>query len=324
MPVQLYRDALREAHREEMRRDDRVFALGEEIGKWGGSFLVTKGLLDEFGPRRVLDTPIAEEGYIGLAIGAAMAGLRPIAEVMTINFIILAMDQIVNHAAKLRYMSGGQIEMPLVIRSPGGGGLQMAAQHSQSLEAWFAHVPGLIVVAPSTPADAKGLLKTCVRDDNPVIFVEHELLYFIKGEVPEGEHLVPIGVADVKRPGRHVTVVAWLKMVHEAMKAAEALAKEGIEVEIVDPRTLRPLDLETILASVRKTNRVVIAQEGWRVASMASEIACRIQAEAFDHLDAPIELVTSAEVPMPYARNLERAAIPSAQQIIDAVRKVLA
>jgi len=324
MAVITYREALNQAHREEMRRDESVFLIGEEVAEYEGAYKVSQGLLKEFGPKRVVDTPIAEEVIVGVAVGAAMAGLRPIAELMTINFGLLAMDQIVNHAAKLRYMSGGQLRMALVIRAPEGGGQQLGAQHSQSLEAWFVHVPGLKVVTASTPADAKGLLKSAIRDDNPVLFLEHEVLYNRKGEVPEGEYTVPIGVADVKRPGKHVTLIAYLRMAEVALAAAEQLAQEGIEAEVVDPRTLRPLDIQTIVASVKKTNHAVIVEECWPTCGIAAEIQCRINEEAFDYLDAPVARVSGADVPMPYASHLEELCIPDERRVIEAVRGVLA
>lgn len=324
MALITYREALNQAHREEMRRDDRVFLIGEEVAEYEGSYKVSQGLLKEFGPKRVVDTPIAEEVIVGVAVGAAMAGLRPIAELMTINFALLAMDQIVNHAAKLRYMSGGQVSIPLVIRAPEGGGQQLGAQHSQSLEAWFVHVPGIKVVTASTPADAKGLLKSAIRDDNPVLFLEHEALYGRKGEVPDGEHTVPIGVADVKRPGRHVTIIAWLRMAEVALAAAERLAQEGIEAEVVDPRTLKPLDVEAIVKSVKKTNHAVIAEECWPQCGIAAEIQSRIYENAFDYMDAPVARISGADVPMPYAAHLEQLCIPDEEAVIAAVRNVLA
>jgi len=318
-----YREALNQAMTEEMERDERVFIMGEEVGFYQGAYKVTQGMLQRFGEKRVIDTPIAELGFVGVGIGAALAGLRPIVEVMTWNFAILAADQIVNHAAKIRYMFGGQAKVPIVIRGPGGAAHQLAATHSQSFESWWAHVPGLKVVMPSTPYDAKGLLKSAIRDDNPVIFIEAELLYGMKGEVPDEEYLIPLGVADVKREGRDVTIIAHSKMVHVALQAATELAKEGISAEVIDPRTIRPLDMETILRSVRKTNRVVIVEEGWPFAGVGAEFAYRIQRECFDYLDAPIERVTGADVPMPYNKNLERAAIPDAGRVKQAVKKLL-
>ncbi len=318
-----YRDALNQAMREEMRRDPGVFLIGEEVGYYQGAFKVSKGFVEEFGPERVLDTPITEAGFTGLAIGAAMAGLRPIVELMTFNFGIVALDQIVNHAAKIRYMSGGQLSVPMVIRGPGSAAHQLGAQHSQSLEAWFCHVPGLKVVAPATPQDAKGLLKSAIRDPNPVIFIEAQLLYGTKGEVAEGEFTIPIGKAEVKRAGRAVTIVAYSKMLLLALEAAEDLAREGIEAEVIDPRTLKPLDLGVIVDSVRKTGRLVIVEEGWRFAGMGAQIAQSVHAEAFDWLDAPVVRVTGEDVPMPYARPLEDLAIPDKARVLAAVHELV-
>ena len=323
MAVITYRDALNQALREELRRDPNVFLMGEEVGVYQGAYKVSKGLLQEFGEQRIIDTPITEEGFAGVGVGAAMVGLRPIIEMMTWNFSLLAMDQIINGAAKLLYMSGGQYKIPMVVRGPGGAAHQLAAQHSQSLESWYAHVPGLKVVAPATPYDAKGLLKSAIRDDDPVIFFEGETLYGSKGEVPDGEYLVPIGVADIKRPGTDVTIVAWSKMVNVAMKAAETLAADGISCEIVDPRTLRPFDEAPILESVRKTNRCVIVEEGWPYAGIGSQISYQIQQAAFGELDAPVTRVTGADVPMPYAKNLEHLAMPTPARVVAAVREVL-
>jgi pyruvate/2-oxoglutarate/acetoin dehydrogenase E1 component len=323
MSIMTYREALNQAMREEMHRDETVVLMGEEVGFYQGAYKVSKGLLDEFGPMRVLDTPITELGFTGLGVGAAMAGVRPIVEMMTFNFALLALDQIVNSAAKMLYMSGGQFPIPVVIRGPGGAGHQLAAQHSQALEAWFCHVPGLKVVTPSTPADAKGLLKTSIRDNNPVVFIESEVLYGTRGEVPDGEHLIPLGLADIKRPGRDVTLIAHSMMVLVALDAAADLAKEGIEVEVLDPRTLRPLDVETILNSVKKTNRVVIVEEGWPQYGVGAQFVDVIQHGAFDYLDAPILRVTGADVPMPYAKNLEHLALPDKQRVKDAVYRVL-
>ena len=323
MAVLTYRDALNQALREEMARDRNVFLMGEEVGVYQGAYKVSRGLLEEFGPMRVVDTPITELGFAGVGVGAAMAGLRPVIEFMTFNFALLALDQIVNSAAKMLYMSGGQLPMPIVFRGPGGAALQLGAQHSQSFEAWYAHVPGLKVVMPATPADAKGLLKSAIRDDNPVIFIEGEMLYNQKGEVPDGEHLVPLGVADVKRAGTDVTLVAHAKMVGVALKAAEELAKEGISAEVVDPRTLRPLDVATIAASVRKTNRCVVVEEGWAIAGIGAQIVDEIQRAAFDDLDAPVLRVTGADVPMPYNRQLEKLAKPDAAKVVAACKQVL-
>ncbi len=318
-----YREALNQAMREEMRRDARIFLIGEEVGYYQGAFKVSKGFVEEFGPQRVLDTPITEAGFTGLAIGAAMAGLHPIVELMTLNFGILAMDQIVNNAAKIRYMSGGQISVPMVIRGPGSAAHQLGAQHSQSLEAWFCHVPGIKVIAPATPHDAKGLLKSAIRDQNPVLFIEAQLLYGTKGEVGDGEYTIPIGQAEVKRSGSDVTVVAYSKMLLLAMDAAEELSRDGIDVEVIDPRTLSPLDLDTIVASVKKTGRMVIVEEGWRFCGLGAQIADSVYTAAFDYLDGPIIRVTGEDVPMPYSRPLEDAAIPDRPRIIQAVKQVL-
>jgi pyruvate/2-oxoglutarate/acetoin dehydrogenase E1 component len=323
MAVMTYREALNLALREEMRRDPDVFVIGEEVGLYEGAYKVTQGLLKEFGPRRVVDTPIAESGFTGVGIGAAMVGLRPVVEMMTFNFALLALDQIVNSAAKLYYMSGGQYNVPIVIRGPGGPAHQLAAQHSQSMESYFYHVPGLKVVRPSTPMDAKGLLKSAIRDDNPVVFIEAETLYAIKGEVPEDpDFLIPLGQAVVRRAGTDVTVIAYMGMLYRAMEAAEELAKEGISVEIVDPRTLRPMDTDTIIGSVRKTHRAVVVEAGAGFAGMGSEIASFITEQAFDDLDAPVERVTGANAPMPYARNLEHLKTPSKEKIVAAIRSV--
>ncbi len=318
-----YREALNQALREEMSRDERVFLIGEEVAEYDGAYKVSKGLLEEFGEWRVRDAPIAELGFAGLGVGAAMAGLRPIVEFMTWNFALLAIDQIVNSAAKLHQMSGGQYNVPIVFRGPGGAALMLAAQHSQALEPWFAYVPGLKVCSPATPYDAKGLLKSAVRDDDPVVFIEGELLYNVKGEVPEEEYVVPIGSADVKRAGSDVTIVAYGKMVHESLAAAEKLAAEdGLEAEVVDLRTVRPVDLSTVLESVRKTNRVVVAEEGWPVANVGAQLTDDIQREAFDDLDAPVARVSALDVPVPYARNLEKLVVPSADHIVAAARHV--
>jgi pyruvate dehydrogenase E1 component beta subunit len=323
MALITYRDALNQALREELRRDPNVFLMGEEVGVYQGAYKVSKGLLQEFGPQRIIDTPITEEGFAGVGVGAAMAGLRPIIEMMTWNFSLVAIDQIVNGAAKMLYMSGGQFKIPMVFRGPGGAAHQLSAQHSQSLEAWYASVPGLKVVAPSTPYDAKGLLKSAIRDEDPVIFMEGETLYGSKGEVPDEEYTIPIGVTDIKREGTDVTIIAWSKMVAVALKAAEQLAADGISCEIVDPRTLRPLDDAPILASVRKTNRCVILEEGWPVAGLGAQLAFQIQRDAFGDLDAPVTRVTGADVPMPYAKNLEHLAMPSPNRVVAAVREVL-
>ncbi len=317
-----YRDALNQALREEMRRDPNVFVIGEEVAEYGGAYKVTQGLLEEFGADRVIDTPISEEGITGAGIGAAMVGLRPVVELMTVNFSMLAMDQIVNHAAKLRYMSGGQFRISTVIRAPQGAGLQLGAQHSQNLESWFAHVPGLKVVIPGTPSDAKGLLKSAIRDDNPVMFLEHEMLYGSKGEVPEDEYLVPIGAADVKAAGRDVSLISYSRALVLCMKAAEQLVSEGIDAEVVDLRTLRPLDSETTANSVKKTHKAIIVEEDWKSAGMGAEIESRIVEEAFDYLDAPVMRIALAEVPMPYSKPLEQFALPSVEHIVSAARQI--
>jgi len=323
MAILTMREALNQAMAEEMARDPNVFILGEEVGAYQGAYKVTQGLLQKFGEWRVRDTPIAEEAIAGIAVGAAFTGLRPIAEMMTFNFSILALDMIVNHAAKYRYMSGGQVRCPMVMRGPSGAAAQVAAQHSQAFESWFAHVPGLVVVMPSSPRDAKGLLKSAIRDDNPVIFMENEVLYNQKGEVPDEEYHIPLGLSDVKRTGSDCTIVAWSRSVLFATEAAKLLAAEGIEVEIVDPRTLRPLDDEPIFDSVRKTNRCVVVEEGWRVAGFGAEIADRVQRECFDSLDAPVVRVTAADVPMPYSRVLEKAYLPQPDKVAAAVKQVL-
>ena len=317
-----YREALREAMAEEMERDERVFLMGEEVGHYNGAYKVSEGLLDRFGERRVVDTPIAETGFAGVGIGAAMVGLRPIVEFMTWNFSLCAYDQLVNNAAKLRYMSGGQITLPIVFRGPGGAAHQLAAQHSQAVESLYAYVPGLKVVAPSTPADAKSLLKTAIRDDNPVIFIEGEVLYGRKGPMSAGDRPIPLGQAEIKRRGTDVTVVAWSKMLHVALAAADELAKDGVELEVLDPRTLRPLDDRLIFESVKKTNRCIIVEEGWPFAGLGAEIAYRIMKEGFDFLDAPVVRVTGEDVPMPYAKNLEHEAFPNVEKVVRAVRGV--
>ena len=320
-----YREALREAMQEELTRDDRVFVLGEDIDGYGGTYAVTKGLADEFGRDRVRDTPLAEEVIIGTAIGAALAGMRPVAELMTINFSLLATDQIVNEAAKARYMFGGQVNVPVTIRMPAGGGAQRGAQHSQMLESWYAHIPGLKVVMPSTPADAKGLLKSAIRDPDPVIFIEHELLYGVKGEVPDldVDHLVPLNRGEIKREGSDITLLAWSRSVHLCLQAAEELAQEGISAEVVDMRCLRPLDLDLALDSIKKTNRAVIVEEGWKFYGTGQGIASLIYEYGFDDLDAPIAHVTGVDTPMPYAKNLEKAALPTRNEIVAAVRKIM-
>ncbi len=316
-----YREALNQALREEMRADDSVFIMGEDIGVFQGAFKVTQGLLEEFGEKRVRDTPISENTIVGMGVGAAMAGLRPIVEIMTINFSLLALDQIVNCAASIRYMFGGQVTVPLVIRMPQGAGHQLGPTHSHSLEAMYLHIPGLLVAVPTTAADAKGLLKAAIRDDNPVIFIEHEYLYGQKGEVPENGEPLRFGQAAVRREGDDVTIVGISRMALTAAKAAETLSKEHeIEAEVIDPRTLRPLDLDTIVDSVRKTNRAVIVEEGWPHGGVGANLAALIQEQAFDHLDAPVARVTGADVPMPYSKPLEQSAFPHEEHVVQAVR----
>src|SRR5947209_5464882 len=320
-----YRDALREAIREEMLRDERVFILGEDIAGYGGTYAVSKGLIEEFGEKRVRDTPLAEEIITCAAIGASLGGLRPILELMTINFSLLASDLIINSAAKFHYMFGGQPEVPLVIRTPGGGGAQRGAQHSQMLESLFAHIPGLKVVMPATPYDAKGMLKAAIRDPDPVLFIEHELLYNVKGEVPdEGvEYTVPLNRGETRREGRHVTIISFSRMVHVSLQAAEDLAKEGIEAEVIDLRSIRPIDIDLLIDSVKKTNRVVIAQEGWKYYGTGECLATLIYEFAFDYMDAPIQHVTGADVPMPYSKVLERAAMPNKDDIVKAAKAIV-
>jgi len=317
-----FREALREAMVEEMERDPNIFLMGEEVGYYNGAYKVSEGMLEKFGEKRVIDTPIAEAGFVGVGIGAAMVGMRPIIELMTWNFSLVAYDQLVSNAAKLRYMTNGQFTLPIVFRGPSGAAHALGAQHSQALESIYAHIPGLKVVVPSIPADGKGLLKAAIRDDNPVCFMESEIMYSLKGEVPSGEHVIPLGVADVKRPGGDVTIVTWGKMVHTAIKAAEELASGGIEAEILDVRTIRPLDTEAILASVRKTHRLVVLQEGWPFAGVAAEIITLVVREAFDDLDAPPERVTNLDAPMPYAVNLEQVVLPSVPRVVAAVQAV--
>jgi len=317
------RQAISDALREEMHRDERVFIMGEEVGVWGGTYAVTRGFYDEFGPRRVRDTPISEMAIGGAAVGAAMAGLRPVAEFMTINFAFVAFDAIINHAAKMRYMFGGQMRVPLVFRAPGGGGRQLGATHSHTPDVIFAHFPGLKVVSPSTPYDAKGLLKAAIRTDDPVLFIEHATLYQVRGEVPDGDYVVPIGASDVKREGRDVTIVAYAQGLQVALAAAEKLAKEGIEAEVVDLRTLRPLDMAPVLQSFKKTFKAVVVEEGHRAYGIGAEIAARLQEEGFDYLDAPIKRVAQAEVPLPYSRELEQSALINPDKVITAVKEVL-
>jgi len=323
MAVVTYRDALNQALREEMQRDPDVFLMGEEVGVYQGAYKVSRGLLDEFGPMRVVDTPITELGFAGVGIGAAMVGLRPVIEFMTWNFALLAIDQLVNSAAKMRYMSAGQVGVPAVFRGPGGAALQLGAQHSQAFESYYAHIPGLKVVTPATPADAKGLLKSAIRDDDPVVFIEGEMLYNVKGEVPEGEHVVPLGQAEVKRPGRDVTIVCHSKTVAVALKAAETLAGEEVDAEVLDLRTIRPLDTAALLESVARTHRCIVAEEGWPFAGVGAQVVDTIQREAFDELDAPVLRVTGADVPMPYNKQLERAAKVDPAKVVAAARSVL-
>src|SRR5713226_7855154 len=323
MTVVTMRDALNQALREELARDGDVFLMGEEVAEYQGAYKVTRGLLEEFGPKRVIDTPITELGFAGLGVGAAMAGLRPVVEFMTFNFSILATDQIINSAAKMLYMSGGQFKIPIVFRGPSGSAYQVSSQHSQAIESWYAYFPGLKVVMPATPADAKGLLKSAIRDDDPVVFIEQERMYGMKGEVPEDEDFaIPLGLAEVKREGTDATIVARSLMVPVALKAAEELEKDGVSCEVIDPRTIRPLDINAIVESVKKTNRVVIAEESHSFCGVAAEISAEINEGAFDYLDAPVKRVSGADVPMPYAKNLERLAIPDVEQIVAAVREV--
>jgi pyruvate dehydrogenase E1 component beta subunit len=318
------REALRDAIAEEMRRDETVFLMGEEVAEYQGAYKVSQNLLQEFGPRRVIDTPISEHGFCGIGVGAAMAGLRPIVEFMTWNFAMQAMDQLINSAAKTRYMSGGQMSCPIVFRGPNGAAARVAAQHSQEYGSWYAHVPGLKVVAPYTAADHKGLLKAAIRDPNPVIFLEHELVYGMSMPVPEGgDHIVPLGKARIARPGEHVTITAFSRMVQIAMEAAEALQGEGISAEVIDLRTLRPLDIETIVNSVQKTNRIVSVEEGWAYSGIGAEISAQMMEQAFDYLDAPVQRVTAKDVPLPYAANLERLALPQTADIVAAAKAVL-
>ena len=323
MPVITYRDALNQALREEMQRDDRVFIMGEEVGVYQGAYKVSKGMLQEFGEMRVVDTPITELGFAGVGVGAAMVGLRPIIEFMTWNFALLALDQVVNSAAKMLYMSGGQYSIPIVFRGPNGAALQLSAQHSQAWESWLAHIPGLKVVAPGTLYDAKGLLKSAVRDDNPVIVLEGEMLYNTKGDVPAEEYLIPLGKAALKREGDHCSIITHGKMILVALQAADQLAKEGIRVDVVDLLSLRPMDVDAIATTVRKTNRAVVLEEGWELAGIGAQVVDYIQRECFDDLDAPVIRVHQVDVPMPYAKNLERAAKPDVPKTIAAVKKVM-
>ncbi|MGI8552004.1 MAG: alpha-ketoacid dehydrogenase subunit beta [Dehalococcoidia bacterium] len=323
MPDLTYRDAIAQALREELQKNDRAYLMGEDIGAYGGSYVVTKGFLDEFGENRVRDTPISESAIVGVAIGSAMGGLKPVVELMTINFSLLAMDQIVNHAAKILYMSGGQVTVPCVIRMVTGGGSQLGAQHSQNLEAWYARVPGLKVACPSTPYDALGMMRSAMTDPNPFIYIEHSLLYRARGPVPDEWYTVPCGSAVVRRPGKDATIVGYLRTAVLALEAAERLAGEGIEAEVIDLRSLRPLDIEPVLESVERTNRLVVAEDAWLTGGFSSEIACLVQEQAFDYLDAPIQRVNGADVPAPYSRNLEQMAFPSVDDIIKAVKQTL-
>jgi pyruvate dehydrogenase E1 component beta subunit len=323
MAVLTYRDALNQALREELTREENVFLMGEEVAEYNGAYKVSRGLLEEFGPMRIVDTPIAELGFAGIGVGAAMTGLRPIIEFMTWNFALLAIDQVVNAAAKMRYMSGGQVGCPIVFRGPGGAALQLGAQHSQAFESWYAHIPGLKVIAPATPADAKGLLKSAIRDDNPVVFMEGEMLYNTKGEVPEDEYTIPIGKADRKREGSDVTLVCHSKTLSVALKAADKLAQEEISAEVLDLRTIRPLDTEAIFESVSRTHRCVVVEEGWPFAGVGAQVVYEIQKNIFDELDAPVLRVTQADVPMPYNRALEKAAKPDPDTVAATVKKVL-
>ncbi|MGG5576876.1 pyruvate dehydrogenase complex E1 component subunit beta [Myroides sp. C15-4] len=318
-----FREAVCEAMSEEMRRDETIYLIGEEVAEYNGAYKASKGMLDEFGPKRVIDAPIAELGFAGIAVGSAMNGNRPIVEFMTFNFSLVGIDQIINNAAKMRQMSGGQFNIPIVFRGPTASAGQLGATHSQAFENWFANVPGLKVVVPSTPYDAKGLLKSAIRDNDPVIFMESEQMYGDKGEVPEGEYTLPIGVADIKREGKDVTIVSFGKIIKEALKAAEELEKEGISCEVIDLRTVRPMDQEAILTSVKKTNRLVILEEAWPFGSVSSEITYLVQEQAFDHLDAPIQRITTADTPAPYSPVLLEQWLPNANDVIKAVKKVL-
>ena len=318
-----FREALREAMSEEMRRDEKVFLMGEEVAEYNGAYKVSKGMLAEFGAKRVIDTPIAELGFAGIAIGASMNGLRPIVEFMTFNFSLVAIDQVINSAAKMYSMSGGQYSCPIVFRGPTASAGQLGAQHSQAFENWYANCPGLKVVVPSTPYDAKGLMKSAIRDNDPVIFMESEQMYGDKGEIPEGEYIIPIGVADIKRSGTDVTIVTFGKITKVALKAAEELAKEGISAEVIDLRTVRPIDYDTVINSVKKTNRLVIVEEAWPLASISSEITYMVQKNAFDYLDAPIRRITTADVPLPYAPTLIEESLPNVAKTVKAVKEVM-
>jgi pyruvate dehydrogenase E1 component beta subunit len=323
MPTVTFREALNQAMCEEMEKDPTIFLMGEEVGQYDGAYKVSKGMLQKFGEKRVVDAPISEGGFAGLGIGAAMVGLRPIIEMMTWNFGIQGFDQIINHAAKMLYMSGGQFNVPIVFRGPNGAAHMLGAQHSQSVEAMLTNIPGLKVISVATPYDGKGLLKSAIRDNNPVIFLESEMMYGMKGEIPDEEYTIPIGQGDIKRAGEHVTIIAWNKMVHVAKSACDQLAEEGIEAELLDPRTLLPLDEDLIFSSVRKTHRVVIVEESWPFASVGAQISDRIHKECFDDLDAPVERVTSEFVPMPYAEHLEHRVLPQVDRVVEAVRKVM-
>ncbi len=318
-----FREALREALSEEMRKDEKIFLIGEEVAEYNGAYKVSKGMLAEFGEKRIIDTPIAELGFAGIAVGAAMNGLRPIVEFMTFNFSLVAIDQIINSAAKMMSMSGGQFSCPMVFRGPTASAGMLSSQHSQAFENWYANCPGLKVVVPSIPSDAKGLLKSAIRDNDPVIFMESEQMYGDKGEVPEGEYLIPIGVADIKREGKDVTIVSFGKIMKQALGAAAELEKEGISAEVIDLRTVRPIDYDTVIASVKKTNRLVIVEEAWPLASISSEIAFKVQKDAFDYLDAPVLRVTAADVPLPYAPTLIDASLPNVARVVKAVKEVM-
>lgn len=317
-----FREALREAMNEEMRRDERVFLMGEEVAEYNGAYKVSQGMLDEFGPKRIIDTPIAELGFAGIGVGAAMNGLRPIIEFMTFNFSLVAIDQVINSAAKMMSMSGGQFSVPIVFRGPTASAGQLSSQHSQAFESWYANCPGLKVIVVSNPYDAKGLLKSAIRDNDPVIFMESEQMYGDVGEVPEGEYLIPIGVADIKREGTNVTIVTFGKILKVALAAAEELAKEGISAEIIDLRTVRPIDYDTVIKSVKKTNRLVCLEEAWPLANISTEIAFKVQREAFDYLDAPVKRVVSRDVPLPYAPTLIEAYLPNVERLVKAVKDV--
>lgn len=323
MRVIQFREAIAEAMSEEMRRDEKIFLLGEEVAEYNGAYKASQGMLDEFGPKRIIDTPIAELGFAGIATGAAMNGLRPIVEFMTFNFSLVAIDQIINSAAKMMQMSDGQFPMPMVFRGPSASAGQLGAQHSQAFESWYANCPGLKVVCPSNPYDAKGLLKAAIRDNDPVIFMESEQMYGDKGEVPEGEYIIPIGVADVVREGSHVTLVSFGKIMKKVIEATDLLAEEGIEADVIDLRTVRPIDYDTIISSVKKTNRLVIVEEAWPLASLSSDIAFNVQRDAFDHMDAPVKRVCTADVPMAYAPNLVEEFMPKVSKIVEEVKSVM-